>query len=258
MKKLLAFVMVLALFGGGPLYLWWLGDIDARGDWRSANRASAGLAPALENTPEAVVQVYSARAFNWRGIFAVHAWVVTKPQGASQYTIHQVTGWGRPTLSSRPGTPDRAWFGSTPSVHATLCGAAAERAIEQIEAVLPAYPYMDRYRAWPGPNSNTFVAWLIREVPALDAALPSTAVGKDYLGRQVVARSPSGTGVQVSLGGYLGGAIGIEEGLEAHLGGLVVGIDPRALGIKLPGVGTLGLRGGQETTGPAECPREGG
>ncbi|EWG99193.1 hypothetical protein Q427_26295 [Halomonas sp. BC04] len=251
---MLTLLVVVALFGGGPLFLWWLGDIDARGDWRSADRTSAGLAPDLENTPTAVVQIYSARAFNWRGIFAVHTWVATKPEGATQYTIHQVTGWGRPTLSSRPGTPDRAWFGSVPSVHATLCGAAAELAIEQIQEVLPTYPYMDRYRAWPGPNSNTFVAWLIREVPALDAALPSTAMGKDYLGSQLVARSPSGTGMQVSLGGYLGGTIGLDEGLEIHLGGLVVGIDPRALGIKLPGVGTLGLLNKPEATSQAECP----
>lgn len=253
MRKLLVGLLVLmSLLVAGPLYMWGFGGIDTHGDWRSANRASSGLAPSPERTHEAVVQVYSARAFRWRGIFAVHAWVATKPQGAAAYTVHQVTGWGRPALSSRIGAPDRAWFGSLPTVHATLCGSQAERAIERIEAILPEYPYREHYRAWPGPNSNTFVAWLVREVPELSTALPSTAIGKDYLGDKLVAASPSGTGVQFSLGGVLGAGAALHEGLELNLGGLVLGIDPAALGIKLPGIGTLGLL--PSAYGQAEAP----
>ncbi|MCC5884728.1 MAG: DUF3750 domain-containing protein [Halomonas sp.] len=253
MRKLsVGLLILLTLLIGGPLYMWQFGGIDTRGDWRSADRTSAGLAPDPSDAQGAVVQVYSARAFNWRGIFAVHAWVATKPLGASEYTLHQVTGWGRPTLSSRSGAPDRAWFGSAPTLHATLCGSEAERAIERIDALLPDYPYRDRYRAWPGPNSNTFVAWLIREVPELSVALPSSAIGKDYLGGKVFAPTPSGTGAQLSLGGVLGAAVGLQEGLELNLAGLVLGIDPAALGIKLPGIGTLGLR--QERQPQGECP----
>ncbi|MGR2737218.1 DUF3750 domain-containing protein [Billgrantia sp. Q4P2] len=240
-KLLVGVVIMILLLAGGPLYMWGFGGIDTRGDWRSADRSSMGLAPDPGQTHQAVVQVYSARAFNWRGIFAVHSWVATKPQGAAHYTVHQVTGWGHPALSSRIGGPDRAWFGSQPTVHTTLCGRAAERAIEHIETLLPDYPHRDRYRAWPGPNSNTFVAWLIREVPELDVALPSSAIGKDYLGEGMFAPTPSGTGVQFSLGGVLGAAVGLREGVELNLAGLVLGIDPAALGIKLPGIGTLGL-----------------
>jgi hypothetical protein len=29
------------------------------------------------------------------------------------------------------------------------------------------YPYPNEYRAWPGPNSNTFTAYIAREVPEL-------------------------------------------------------------------------------------------
>ncbi|NIC06070.1 DUF3750 domain-containing protein [Halomonas sp. DX6] len=234
--------------------MWGFGGIDTRGDWRSADRSSMGLAPDPTQTHAAVVQVYSARAFDWRGIFAVHAWVATKPRGAAHYTVHQVTGWGYPALSSRIGGPDRAWFGSQPTVHATLCGREAERAIERIETILPDYPYRDRYRAWPGPNSNTFVAWLIREIPELSVSLPSTAIGKDFLGDELVATSPSGTGVQVSLGGLVGAAVGLQEGLELNLGGLILGIDPAALGIKLPGIGTLGLLTPAYGQSPGECP----
>ena len=49
-------------------------------DWRSASRDSSLIAPRPETTTEAVVQVYSARAFSWRGIFAVHTWVSLKPE----------------------------------------------------------------------------------------------------------------------------------------------------------------------------------
>lgn len=47
-------------------------------DWRTASRDSAGIAPLPAETPEAVVQVYAARTFNWRGTFAVHTWVAVK------------------------------------------------------------------------------------------------------------------------------------------------------------------------------------
>ncbi|UYG05701.1 DUF3750 domain-containing protein [Halomonas sp. LR3S48] len=254
LKLLVGVVIMILLLAGGPLYMWGFGGIDTRGDWRSADRSSLGLAPDPGQTHQAVVQVYSARAFNWRGIFAVHAWVATKPEGAAHYTVHQVTGWGHPALTSRIGGPDRAWFGSGPTVHGTLCGSQAERAIERIDAILPDYPYRDRYRAWPGPNSNTFVAWLIREVPELDVALPSSAIGKDYLGDSVLARTPSGTGMQVSLGGVLGAAVGLREGVELNLAGLVLGIDPAALGVKLPGVGTLGLLAPAYGQPQGECP----
>ncbi|MBA2777624.1 DUF3750 domain-containing protein [Billgrantia kenyensis] len=250
MRKLSLGLLIL-LLTGGPLYMWQFGNIDTRGDWRSADRTPAGLAPAPSEFGEAVVQVYSARAFNWRGIFAVHAWVATKPANADSYTLHQVTGWGRPSLSSRAGTPDRAWFGSAPTLHASLCGREAESAIERIEALLPDYPYRDHYRAWPGPNSNTFVAWLIREVPELDVALPSSAIGKDYLGGNVLAPTPSGTGIQLSLAGILGASAALREGLELNIGGLIIGIDPAALGVKLPAIGTLGLRDGSRSRG--EC-----
>ena len=105
------------------------------------------------------------------------------------------------------------------------------------------YPYANAYVTWPGPNSNTFVAWVGREVPELRLALPPTAIGKDFLGGQIAAPTPSGTGLQISLGGLLGVAVGVKEGLEFNLLGLVIGVDPLGLAIKLPGVGRLGLSG---------------
>ena len=107
-------------------------------------------------------------------------------------------------------------------------------------ASIARYPYADGYVTWPGPNSNTFVAWIGREVPELGLTLPPTAIGKDFLGRQLAAPTPSGTGLQISLGGLLGVAVGLKEGVELNLLGLVVGVDPLGLAIKLPGLGRLG------------------
>jgi len=43
--------------------------------------------------PEAVVQVYGARAMGVKGWFAVHTWVAVKPTDATAYTVYEVIGW---------------------------------------------------------------------------------------------------------------------------------------------------------------------
>lgn len=216
------------------------------GDWRSASRESAKLAPNPAATPEAIVQVYAARAFEWRGLFAVHTWIATKAAGAPDYTIHEVTGWGVRhgglAVRTRQGLPDRYWYGSRPDLLAELRGPQAAAAITRIDAAIASYPYRDSYTTWPGPNSNTFVAHVLRHVPELHADLPPTAIGKDYLpGPAFAAVTPSGTGGQVSLFGLAGIALGLDEGLEINLLGLNFGVDPGELALRLPGIGKVGL-----------------
>src|SRR5205085_2134371 len=76
------------------------------------------------------------------------------------------------------------------------------------------YPYASNYSVWPGPNSNTFIAHLGRQIPELELTLPSMAIGKDYLpAGQLFARTPSGTGYQLSLSGVVGLAAARDEGL---------------------------------------------
>ena len=53
--------------------------------------------------------------------------------------------------------------------------------------------------------------------------------------------SPSGTGIQLSLGGLLGATIGWVEGVEVNVLGLVAGLDLRRPAIKLPGLGRIGI-----------------
>ncbi|PPC76236.1 DUF3750 domain-containing protein [Pokkaliibacter plantistimulans] len=240
-RYLLYPLLFLLLLLAGPAALLLSGQIDLQTSWSNADRSSAQLAPDPARTPEAVVQVYAARAYNWRGAFAVHSWIATKAANASQYRVRQVTGWRRPTVIDRYDVPDRAWFGSQAQLLGELRGEAAARAITEIDRLLPGYPYADEYRAWPGPNSNTFVAWLLRRVPELQVALPSNALGKDYLGPQLLAATPSKSGYQLSLGGLLGATLAVQEGLELNVLGLVVGFDWQQRAIKLPGMGEVRL-----------------
>ena len=80
-------------------------------DWRTADRSSAGIAPSPADASEAIVSVWAARAFNWRGLLAVHTWIATKPENAPRYTVHQVVGWrgrgGGNVVVSTPDLPDR-------------------------------------------------------------------------------------------------------------------------------------------------------
>jgi len=224
-------------------YLSFSGQL-AASDWRTASREPAGLAPDPATTREAVVQVYSARAVSWRGWFGVHTWIAVKPTDAKEFTVHEVMGWrlkrNGTALVARNRAADGYWYGNRPELLGDIRGPGVDAIIQRIEAAVGEYPYPDTYHVWPGPNSNTFVAFVMRKVPELRVDLPPTAIGKDYLGWRSVGRTPSGTGGQVNLLGVAGVAAGLEEGLEVNLLGLTFGVDPKSLSIKLPIVGRLG------------------
>jgi Protein of unknown function (DUF3750) len=242
-KRRFGIALGLAYIPLSVLYLTFSGELPAR-DWRTASREPAGLAPDPATTPEAVVQVYSARAVSWRGWFGVHTWIAVKPANASEFTVHEVMGWRlRRTgtaLVARNRPADGYWYGNKPELLADVRGPGVDDVIRRIETAITEYPYPDRYHVWPGPNSNTFVAFVLRKVPELRVDLPPTAIGKDYLGWRSVHKTPSGTGAQASLFGLVGVAAGVEEGLEVNLLGLNFGLDPKSLSIKLPVVGRLG------------------
>jgi uncharacterized protein DUF3750 len=214
--------------------------------WSQARWDSAGLAPDPATTPEPVVQIYAARAWGWKGIFAVHSWIVMKRARAPVFERYEVVGWGvgrgAPAIRRNMRTIDGYWAGSRPRLLVDRRGPEVEALIDRLEAAIARYPYPDEYRTWPGPNSNTFVAYLGRQVPELGLDMPPTAVGKDYLDHGgLFARTPSGSGFQLSVLGLLGLSIGRAEGLEINLLGLTIGVDPLGLALKLPGVGRLGL-----------------
>jgi Protein of unknown function (DUF3750) len=239
--------IVFGILLAGPILTVACGNVNLGNDWRTADRSSAGIAPDPHSTPQAVVQVYAARAFNWRGMLGVHTWIATKPRGADHFTVHQVMGWrsyhNLPVVISVPDIPDRLWYGARPELLVDIRGARATAAIPRIEAAVASYPYEHEYGLWPGPNSNTFTAYVGREVPELAMDLPTTAIGKDFpINGSVVQSAPSGTGGQLSLYGLLGVTLAREEGLELNVLALNFGVDFLRPAIKLPGIGRIGMR----------------
>ena len=193
-----------------------------------------------------MIQVYAARTVGWRGLVGVHTWIVLKPAEAAAYTRYEVMGWGvgsgRPAIRVNRMGPDNNWYGSRPDLYVDPSGNELGALIDKVEEALKDYPYPDRYRSGPGPNSNTFHAHIGRAVPELRLDLPSTAIGKDFLPNgDLTALAPSGTGVQVSLFGLAGLLVGLEEGLEVNLLGLSFGLDLNRPALRLPVAGRLGF-----------------
>jgi hypothetical protein len=238
---LLLFVLLFVLPIAASTVLYLVRDRIA--DWKAADRSSAGLLPPALAQTGAVVRIFSARTVRWRGIVATHSWIVVKEAGAPRYNRFDYTAWGEPIWIDR-FVPDGRWFGRTPELIFAADGSKAEKMIPRIREAIRnfAYPNIGDYRAWPGPNSNTFVVAIISAVPGMFATLPPTAVGKDFpVDRRWIGLTASGTGIRVNLGGYLGLAVGWVEGIEVNVLSAVAGLDIRRPAVKLPGLGRLGF-----------------
>lgn len=134
---------------------------------------------------DAVIEVYAADAFSWRGWFAVHTWIAIKAKDAPEYTVYEVVGWrvrsGLPALRQYTTvTPDRYWYGAKPEKVLEISGAKAQQLIPRIAEAVSRYPWADEYTLFPGPNSNTFPAWVGLQVPELGLTLPFRALGSGY------------------------------------------------------------------------------
>jgi hypothetical protein len=225
--------------GGGPA-----SDVPSR-SWATAPRHSAGIAPnPAKKIDLSIVQVYAASTYGWRGFFAIHPWIIYKRQGEIAYTRYDVVGWRAPQVIQRNyAVPDGLWYGSTPELLVDHRGDHVESMINEIEAAIANYPYPNQYHSYPGPNSNTFLAHIGREVPSLKLDLPANAIGKDYRAlTSPIGVSPSGSGLQISLLGLLGVSMGIQEGLEFNVLGMNFGIDFNTPALRLPFWGRIGLK----------------
>jgi len=216
--------------------------------WASGSRTSERLSQDPSTTGDAIIQVYAARAMHWRGALGVHTWIAVKKSDEDFYTRLEVMGyalrWSNQSVQIRRGQPDRYWYGNAPELLRELRGGAEmDKLIDQIFSMASDYQFDGEYSVWPGPNSNTFVAHLVRQIPALSVDLPPTAVGKDYLpGNGLLNKPASGKGLQLSVSGLIGIVVSPEEGLELNLLGMTAGVDLSPPAIKLPGIGRVGMR----------------
>jgi hypothetical protein len=220
--------------------------------FRDADWSSVGMLGQASLDSEARLLVFTGRTGRWKGIFSVHSWVVFKPENAASWSRYDVVGWGSP-VRSNGWAPDGRWFGDIPRVLVDVRGAEAEALIPKVKAAITAYRYRNfgDYRMWPGPNSNSFVAAVLRVLPELQATLPPNAVGKDFRPYPYAGPTDSGTGVEASLWGVLGVKLGWVEGIELNFMGLVAGLDLRHPAVKLPGFGRLGIDDGTAIAAPA-------
>jgi len=194
--------------------------------------------------PDLVVQLRSATLPGALQPVACHCFWVTYDPAKNEWHRWEVlqephqceTSWGyvhfdafRPdtTVGGGPVRVEREWRGDD------------ARRLAAALATSPSYPARDVYRAWPGPNSNTFAAWVLRQ-SGVSAEMPPTAVGKDYVPAVAAGRTTSGTGVQFETL-PLGAKVGLKEGVEANVLGMTIGVSLWPPAIKLP-FGRIGPR----------------
>jgi hypothetical protein len=212
-------------------------------NWRKADWSSSGLLPRADTSAPARILLMSGRAGGIKGVLAIHSWIVVKPASAQSWTRYDVVGWTPIPVQMNYWVADSRWFDTVPTIVADISGAQAEALIPKIVTAVKQYQYGNSgdYRIWPGPNSNTFVAAILRAVPELDLQLPPNAIGRDYRSSPYAGLTDSGTGIEVSLWGVLGLKLGWVEGFELNVLGLVAGFDLRHPAIKLPGYGRIGF-----------------
>ncbi len=216
---------------------------DRPSSWHQADWSSAGILPVAQAEPEAVIHIMSARTGGLKGALSSHSWIVIKGAGENSYQRYDKVGWGSPVRRNAYAA-DARWYSNPPQIIKTVRGKAAEKLIPAVETAIATYPHGKRggYRIWPGPNSNSFIASILRKVPELDTVLPSNAVGRDYLGNsQFWFVSAAGDEFKLGWNGLLGVSAGRLSGIELNFLGLVTGLDIRQPALKLPGFGTLPL-----------------
>ena len=237
---LVLFLVIYLMPALGAAGYWYIKNRPA--NWREANWKSAGVLPGAKDVPEATIHVFSAATGGMKGAVASHAWIVTKEE-TGEYQRYDKVGWGSP-IRRNHRAPDAYWYSNPPRLVVEIKGEEAKRLIPMVEAAIAGYAYgkPGGYRIYPGPNSNTFVAHVLREVPELGAVLPADAVGRDYLpGGAFYHLDKDGRDLHLSLGGLAGLSVGVRSGLEVNFLGLVAGVDFARPGIKVPGFGTVGF-----------------
>lgn len=123
-----------------------------------------------EQTQQSSVELWAA-SIPRLGPFADHHWfVVSTPWAIDRWEVWQTAGAGGESWGHlhRNLLPPAAGVGNGPGRmltrwHGDEAGALAER----IETAPRDYPWCSRYRAWPGPNSNTFVQWVLQNAYTL-------------------------------------------------------------------------------------------
>ena len=180
------------------------------------------------------------------GTIARHSWLVVRADGEShweRWDLYATSGGGPFDHVARAAVDAHDalhYLGERGTIEWVIQGQDAVPLIACIRSDAPRYPARDRYRAWPGPNSNSFIDSLLRSCD-VDLPMSPTAIGKDWRGWVGASVTRQSTGVQLETP-VIGIAIGLREGLELHPLGLTLGVDPWPPATLLPvGHGRFGF-----------------
>ena len=117
------------------------------------------------------------------GAIAVHHWfVVFDGDDCHRWEVWQTKNAGGTCIGHVHRdlkAPDAGVGGGPARLAAEWHGETAER-IARVLKDVQRYPYCERYRYWPGPNSNTYVAWVLREA-GVEQRLVRRAIGKNFI-----------------------------------------------------------------------------
>ena len=114
---------------------------------------------------------------------AVHYWfVVYDDSGCHRWEIWQSRNAGGRAVGHLHCDlkPPEANVGGGPTQVAAVWQGDEALALKNIlESCAQTYPFCQKYWYWPGPNSNTFAAWVLRKA-GIRHALSPMALGKRY------------------------------------------------------------------------------
>ena len=119
------------------------------------------------------------------GLLAVHYWfnVLDPASGiCDRWEVWQSRDAGGTScghLHCNLKAPESGVGGGPARLAAEWQGDEALRLKGILEEAKTRYPFCDHYLPWPGPNSNTFAAWVLRAA-GIELRLPWNAIGKDF------------------------------------------------------------------------------
>lgn len=117
------------------------------------------------------------------GALAVHFWFVVRDDAGacSRWEVWQTPAAGGTSIGHVHRDlkgPDDGVGGGPSRIAAVWKDAMAERIVQVLRSI-ERYPHCRVYRYWPGPNSNTFAAWVLREA-GIEYAFPWQAFGARF------------------------------------------------------------------------------